>query len=332
MKCAQPKISIIIPMYNVEKYLRRCLDSVLNQTFQNWQAICVDDGSPDNSGIIADEYAARDKRFVVIHKKNGGVSSARNIGLKHARGEYIMFLDSDDCLHHQAMEIVYGFANEYGVDIVSFAHNKKMYKSITEGMDAAQLIKLYDSEHYDLKNIKHKKTDNLIEFATERNHTAGVWKIRHCYPVVHMYKRDLLVGISFDENIKISEDFPFWTAVLLRNPTGVILKTPLYFYIPNMESALRAADSKKVFDNVTMATERAFNIVKSSQPSNEWYRVWAREFLWPFVIIFMRSFQYSNAAKRLLANMSRQGIFDSPQTLRAKKYKHRIERIISQIS
>ena len=82
----RPKISIIIPMYNVEKYLRRCLDSVQNQTMKDWQAICVDDESPDNSGKIAEEYAKRDKRFVVVHKKNGGLSDARNAGFKKATG------------------------------------------------------------------------------------------------------------------------------------------------------------------------------------------------------------------------------------------------------
>ena len=94
----RPKISVIIPIYNVEKYLRRCLDSVKNQIFTDWQAICVDDGSPDNSGKIADEYAAKDKRFVVIHKENTGVSDTRNVGIKHAIGEYIHFMDSDDVL------------------------------------------------------------------------------------------------------------------------------------------------------------------------------------------------------------------------------------------
>ena len=106
----KPKISIIIPMYNVEKYLRRCLDSVLNQTFADWQGILVDDGSPDNSGAIAEEYASRDKRFVVIHKENGGLSDARNAGFPYADGEYIMYLDSDDFIHPQTMEIAYNLA------------------------------------------------------------------------------------------------------------------------------------------------------------------------------------------------------------------------------
>ena len=92
----KPKISIIIPMWGVEKYLRRCLDSVQNQTFKEWQAICVDDGSPDKSGEIAEEYAAHDKRFVVVHKENGGLSDARNAGMPYADGDYIMYLDRNN--------------------------------------------------------------------------------------------------------------------------------------------------------------------------------------------------------------------------------------------
>ena len=91
MKKQLSKISIIIPVYNVEKYLHRCLDSVLNQTFHDWTAICVDDGSFDNSGKILDNYAKKDKRFIVIHKKNSGSSDARNFGVSYAKSEYILF-------------------------------------------------------------------------------------------------------------------------------------------------------------------------------------------------------------------------------------------------
>lgn len=89
------RLSVIIPVYNVEKYLRQCVDSVLNQTFRNIQIVLVDDGSPDSCPGICDEYAQNDNRVIVIHQKNGGLSSARNAGLNCAEGEYVIFLDSD---------------------------------------------------------------------------------------------------------------------------------------------------------------------------------------------------------------------------------------------
>ena len=91
-------ISVIVPVYNVEPYLRRCVESILHQTYQNLEVLLVDDGSTDASGIICDEYAAIDDRVTVIHQKNGGLSAARNMGTDRARGEYLCFVDSDDLL------------------------------------------------------------------------------------------------------------------------------------------------------------------------------------------------------------------------------------------
>lgn len=116
------KISIIVPVYNVERYLRKCLDSIIAQTFSDWECICVDDGSPDNSGKILDEYAAKDKRFVIIHKENGGVSSARNAGLDMARGEYITFCDSDDWIEKETYEVAYMNAKKNNADIVTWQY------------------------------------------------------------------------------------------------------------------------------------------------------------------------------------------------------------------
>ena len=100
------KISVIIPVYNVEKYLRRCLESVINNTYTNLEIICINDGSSDNSLKILNEYAARDSRVVVFSKSNGGLSSARNKGIKKSTGEYITFIDSDDWVHPQFFEIL----------------------------------------------------------------------------------------------------------------------------------------------------------------------------------------------------------------------------------
>ena len=101
-----PTISVIVPVYKVEKYIHRCVDSILSQTFQDFELILVDDGSPDNSGAICDDYAAKDSRVRVIHKENGGLSSARNAGIDAAQGEYLFFLDSDDVIHPDCFHIL----------------------------------------------------------------------------------------------------------------------------------------------------------------------------------------------------------------------------------
>lgn len=114
-----PKFSIIIPIYNVEPYIRDCIESVLSQTFSDYELLLVDDGSPDQCGIICDEYAQKDSRIRVIHKKNGGLSDARNAGLELARGEYIYFLDGDDCISPNLLEKTVVEMDD-GVDMVVF--------------------------------------------------------------------------------------------------------------------------------------------------------------------------------------------------------------------
>lgn len=118
----QPKFSVIIPVYNAARYLCECLDSVVAQTFTDWEAICVDDGSTDESGAILDEYAAKDSRFCVIHQKNGGEGSARNAGLRAARGDVIAWVDADDLLDCSALQEVQSIFNREMVDMVRMRH------------------------------------------------------------------------------------------------------------------------------------------------------------------------------------------------------------------
>ncbi len=113
-------MSIIVPVYNVEAYLPRCLDSILAQTLADWECICIDDGSPDGCGAILDEYAAKDTRFVVIHKENGGTSTARNAGLDVARAEYIGFVDPDDWIEPNTYELALDAAHRSDADIVQW--------------------------------------------------------------------------------------------------------------------------------------------------------------------------------------------------------------------
>ena len=110
-----PEISVIVPVYKAEQYLDRCVKSILEQTYQNFELILVDDGSPDNSPSLCDEWAKNDNHIYVIHKENGGASSARNAGLKIAKGSWIAFADSDDWLDRTALKTLYDLANQYNV-------------------------------------------------------------------------------------------------------------------------------------------------------------------------------------------------------------------------
>ena len=121
-----PEISVIVPVYKVEKYIHRCIDSILNQTFRDFELIMVDDGSPDNCGAICDEYAAKDNRVVVIHQENGGLSAARNAGIDWAftnsNSEWLNFIDSDDWVHPEYLQKLYDAAkcNNVSVSVCGF--------------------------------------------------------------------------------------------------------------------------------------------------------------------------------------------------------------------
>ena len=147
-----PKISIIVPLYNVEKYLRQCLDSILAQTFSDWECILVDDGSKDRSGAICDEYAARDNRFVVVHKHNEGVAKARITAFEHSKGELVTFIDSDDYVAPEYLEKLSQPILEDSMDMVScnyfdvssetnrITSGKKVMEGIFSGTDLVNFI------------------------------------------------------------------------------------------------------------------------------------------------------------------------------------------------
>lgn len=164
-------ISIIIPAYNVEKYISKCLESIINQTYSNIEIILVDDGSTDTTTKICDEYAKKDKRIIVIHKKNGGQSEARNYALKKAKGKYITFLDSDDYVSNDYIEYMYTILKKYNADlsicsvqIVNFENKKydlkeqkvsvysteKAFENLlySEGIEVAVYAKLYPREYF----------------------------------------------------------------------------------------------------------------------------------------------------------------------------------------
>ena len=141
-----PIISIIVPIYNVGKYLPKCIESILNQTFKNFELILVNDGSTDNSGVVCDDYAKKDTRIKIIHKSNGGVSSARNAGLYVAKGEYIGFVDPDDYIDKNMYEKLYRLCIDNNSDIAICRFNREINGKIQNKESTEEIIELNNME------------------------------------------------------------------------------------------------------------------------------------------------------------------------------------------
>lgn len=216
-------ISIIVPVYNVEKYLGECIDSILSQTYQNLELVLVDDGSPDNSGKICDEYADKDKRIRAIHKENGGVSSARNVGLDAANGEYITFVDSDDLIDKRYLELMYNKIEETSSDMC-FCHFDRFDENSCEEQKENIPQKLnvdFNSEAF---------VDFAKRFFDIKNNVFG----SSCRT---LYKKSCVESLRFNSKIKISEDLVFVLNALFNSNSICSIPNVLYHYRTNMNSA-----------------------------------------------------------------------------------------------
>lgn len=228
-----PFVSVIVPVYNVENYLRGCLDSLLNQTLQNFEVILVDDGSTDSSGKIADEYAKKHKNFKVIHQENKGLSGARNTGLKKAKGTYVFFLDSDDYIHPDFINLMSQTAENEQADLIvaKLQHTQELYHKIPAGLK--------------LKDIKIKRFYRPFEdYLKHKELVSNV--------CVKFHKREALGDLKFKEGIYF-EDALFTTLFMGQAKSAVVLDAPLYYYYSNPNSIMRSEfNEKKVLSYVTV--------------------------------------------------------------------------------
>ncbi len=201
-------ISVIVPIYNVEQYVEKCVESIMNQTYKDLEIILIDDGSTDGSGNICDEYAIKDSRIRVVHKENGGLSDARNAGIELAKGEFLSFVDGDDYIHPQMLEILYRNLMEQGCDIsmCKFCH-------ITEDeiIDTVLISDLVRKEECSLKAL----VTNSSEIASACN---------------KLYKRTLFDDIRYPKG-KLHEDEYVIHELLGKSEGIVISDAQLYFYV-----------------------------------------------------------------------------------------------------
>lgn len=221
------KVSVILPVYNTEPYLDRCIESILTQTFADFELIIVDDGSTDGSGKICDYYATRDERVRVLHEVNSGVSAARNIGLKHMTGDWVTFVDSDDWLEPSALQIMKESLELNGVDCVRTTHfidtqtsQKKVRLNIPEGI------------------YKGERLAYLMEvFAAGKE---------QCYTPLLMIRSGMLESITFNEGLHVMEDKCFYVEVLMKVNGLLLLDHPTYHYFRNINSATQSYGRRRV--------------------------------------------------------------------------------------
>ena len=220
-----PAVSVIVPIYNVEKYLAECVDSILGQTFQDMEIILVDDGSLDSSGQMADDYAARDKRVKVIHKENGGLSSARNAGMKIARGEYIYFCDSDDYISLDAIEILYETATKNDLDMVLFNADSFLDKDDAENKALASRAD-WGHSHYQRRNVYCGRVRLGSELFAEM-HANGEHLQSVCLQLIrreYCFEKEL----NFQEGV-LHEDFLYTLKALLLADSVMFIPDTLFF-------------------------------------------------------------------------------------------------------
>lgn len=298
--------SIIIPVYKVEKYLSTCVESVINQTYKNIEIILVDDGSPDNCPKICDEYAEKDNRIKVIHKQNGGLSDARNAGIKIAKGKYVLFLDSDDYLYSNSVL-------------------EEIEKSLTSANfpDICYLPNEYWSSNPKSINSKYKdETISLKKFLNRviKNyylHTAGQQFVLQL-DYLKKYNLQFKKGILHEDEL--------WFAQILLNANEVhICPCVFYFYVDNRSgSIMNAVKEKNISDKLLIADE----IVKMSKtlPNNL-----SKLFLTRSAQIVSGIMQSKNAMEIVSSNKQLKTKLNAERIylLQSKKLSHKILYLIS---
>lgn len=226
-----PKISFVIPVYKVEKYINECVDSILNQLTDACEMILVDDGSPDRSGVICDSYAAKDSKVRVVHQKNGGLANARNTGLDHAQGEYVAFVDSDDYLDGQCVSKILNWITLGGADIC-FMRAMKVFP------DGKQ--QLLDDEMN--PEMLTGSKESAIKYLSECSKYPGS-------PCTKIFKRSLIEtnNLRFPDDRRVSEDLGFVLQCILRAESYDALPIDYYYYRQAREGSITNRVTYKSF-------------------------------------------------------------------------------------
>lgn len=281
-----PIVSIITPVYKVVNCLSKCIESVISQTFTEWEMILVDDGSPDRSGEICDEYALRDDRIKVFHKQNGGPSSARNLGIEHAQGKYIWFVDSDDWIEHGALHRIFNVMDNSNADVCFFCLNPISNSEVQIPFDFKSIVgNNVDGVHYVGKQ-ECAKAFVEIEMSGGMGWTWNKWFKKSIIDENH---------IRFDTRFAIQEDHLFTLSYLLHVNHVIITDYAQYNYVMQSGTLLTR---KYSFENTKVRNEAMYEarcrLCKTFMINNLKYENWYTSDYISRRVLNLRNFKNSN--------------------------------------
>ncbi len=236
-------ISVIVPVYNVEKYLDKCIQSIVSQTYENLEIILVDDGSPDNCPKMCDDWTAADSRIKVIHKQNGGPSSSRNAGIENSKGSYIAFMDSDDYAEPDMIEFLHSLITSGDYDVARC------------GAIIDDLINNQSSQIGDGKRFAPSHNDSIIGLMNGGELHGVLWN--------KLYKVSVVKEIKFDESFSCNEDTIYNYNVLMKTDRVICCDEPKYHYVMRNDSI-----TNNVFTEGAFCILRAKKIITDSQRDN----------------------------------------------------------------
>ena len=242
---ADKLVSIIVPVYKVEKYLEQSVKSAVFQTYKNKEIILVDDGSPDNCGKMCDAFAEKYNNVKVIHQKNGGLSNARNSGIKKAKGDYLYFLDSDDCMHPEMIETLVNELNNSDCDYVECSY-----------------YNIEDDENPSFTHLKKEKCFDVV-FPEMYNNMLR-WKVNFPMVWTKLYRKETFNEIKFEEG-KIQEDEFLMTALAPTLNKVRVIPIPMYCYRQRGGSIMSTAYSKKRTAFFDSLIERYYKLLKRNK-------------------------------------------------------------------
>lgn len=245
----------------------------------------MNDGSPDGCAGILEEYSAKDPRFKIINKENGGLSDARNAGMQEVQGKYIIFLDSDDLIHPQTLEISYYLAKRDGSDMVTW-YKDKFFRPLFLlrrflGLETNKALPFNIKRRFSIDPIKSKYTEDIFAHAYESSKNKIEWPVKRCYAWRTLMKRELIKNIFFVKGLKY-EDFPWWSELLLKNPKTTITNLPFYYYFPNPGSILMSTGRASKIRHRVEGIIYTYNIYKEKASAYQMER-WEKNFLWPTI-------------------------------------------------